>query len=83
MSPADGAAAAPMVAIRGLRKRFGANEVLKGVDLSVAAGEVIAVIGRSGSTSQPGSESTIVSMSTSTEPRTTATTRSSLRWSGW
>jgi polar amino acid transport system ATP-binding protein len=49
MSPADGAAAAPMVAIRGLRKRFGANEVLKGVDLSVAAGEVIAVIGRSGS----------------------------------
>ena len=42
-------AAVPMVSIRALRKRFGANEVLKGVDLSVAAGEVIAIIGRSGS----------------------------------
>jgi polar amino acid transport system ATP-binding protein len=39
----------PIVEIRGLRKRFGANEVLKGVDLSVERGEVIAIIGKSGS----------------------------------
>jgi polar amino acid transport system ATP-binding protein len=38
-----------LVEIRGLRKRFGANEVLKGIDLDVQAGEVIAIIGKSGS----------------------------------
>ena len=39
----------PIVDIRGLRKRFGANEVLKGIDLEVKRGEVIAIIGKSGS----------------------------------
>ncbi len=39
----------PIVRVRGLRKRFGSNEVLKGVDLDVASGEVIAIIGKSGS----------------------------------
>jgi polar amino acid transport system ATP-binding protein len=39
----------PVVEIRGLRKRFGANEVLKGIDLAVEPGEVIAIIGKSGS----------------------------------
>ena len=39
----------PIVAIQGLRKRYGANEVLKGVDLDVRRGEVIAIIGKSGS----------------------------------
>ncbi len=38
-----------IVEIKGLRKRFGTNEVLKGIDLSVAPGEVIAIIGKSGS----------------------------------
>ena len=38
-----------IVEIRGLRKRFGENEVLKGIDLSVQPGEVIAIIGKSGS----------------------------------
>jgi len=38
-----------IVDIRGLRKRFGPNEVLKGIDLSVRSGEVIAIIGKSGS----------------------------------
>jgi polar amino acid transport system ATP-binding protein len=42
-------AAAPIVTVSGLRKRFGANEVLKGIDLDVKAGEVIAIIGKSGS----------------------------------
>ena len=38
-----------IVEIRGLRKRFGTNEVLKGIDLTVKQGEVIAIIGKSGS----------------------------------
>jgi polar amino acid transport system ATP-binding protein len=37
------------VCIQGLRKSFGNNEVLKGIDLTVAPGEVIAIIGKSGS----------------------------------
>ena len=40
---------APIVHVRALRRRFGANEVLKGIDLDVAPGEVIAIIGKSGS----------------------------------
>lgn len=35
--------------VSGLRKRFGANEVLKGVDLTVLRGEVMCIIGPSGS----------------------------------
>jgi polar amino acid transport system ATP-binding protein len=38
-----------IIEIKGLRKRFGTNEVLKGIDLSVKRGEVIAIIGKSGS----------------------------------
>ncbi|MBO9678785.1 MAG: amino acid ABC transporter ATP-binding protein [Acidovorax sp.] len=38
-----------MVDIRGLRKRYGGNEVLKGVDLQVGRGEVVSIIGKSGS----------------------------------
>jgi polar amino acid transport system ATP-binding protein len=37
------------VQIEGLRKSFGANEVLKGVDLSLGAHQVICLIGASGS----------------------------------
>jgi polar amino acid transport system ATP-binding protein len=39
----------PIVNIQGLRKSYGANEVLKGIDLQVQPGEVIAIIGKSGS----------------------------------
>jgi polar amino acid transport system ATP-binding protein len=42
-------ATAPIVSIRGLRKRFGDNEVLKGIDFAVTRGEVVAIIGKSGS----------------------------------
>jgi polar amino acid transport system ATP-binding protein len=38
-----------IIEIRGLRKRFGDLEVLKGIDLTVSRGEVVAIIGRSGS----------------------------------
>jgi len=44
-----GSAEEPIVHIRGLRKRFGEDEVLKGIDLSVRRGEVVAIIGKSGS----------------------------------
>lgn len=40
---------APVVEIRGLHKSFGQREVLKGVDLTIAPGEVVCVIGPSGS----------------------------------
>ncbi|MCC2030230.1 amino acid ABC transporter ATP-binding protein [Microbacterium sp. YMB-B2] len=40
---------APAIEVRGLVKSFGDNEVLKGIDLTVTAGEVVCVIGPSGS----------------------------------
>src|SRR6266480_3002503 len=45
----DPAPAAEAIRIEGLRKSFGPNEVLKGVDLSVATHEVVCLIGASGS----------------------------------
>ena len=37
-----------MISIRGLTKRFGSNTVLDGIDLDIAAGERVAIIGPSG-----------------------------------
>ena len=37
-----------MIEIRGLKKSFGALPMLKGIDLSIRRGEVVALIGRSG-----------------------------------
>ena len=38
-----------MITIKGLRKSFGRDEVLRGIDLSVAESEVVVIIGPSGS----------------------------------
>ncbi|MFP3459764.1 amino acid ABC transporter ATP-binding protein [Arthrobacter globiformis] len=48
MSPAT-QPATPLVRAEGVRKRFGSNEVLKGIDLAVGSGEVVCLIGASGS----------------------------------
>jgi putative ABC transport system ATP-binding protein len=40
--------AAPLLAVRGLAKRYGGTAVFEGVDLDVGAGEVVAVLGESG-----------------------------------
>ncbi|WP_435100437.1 ABC transporter ATP-binding protein [Arhodomonas sp. AD133] len=42
-------AEAPLLSIEGLRVAFGAQPVVHGVDLSVAAGETLAIVGESGS----------------------------------
>jgi polar amino acid transport system ATP-binding protein len=45
MPGADG----PFLELRGVAKRFGANEVLRGIDLTVGEHEVVSLIGASGS----------------------------------
>jgi ABC-type polar amino acid transport system ATPase subunit len=40
---------APILRVEGLRKSFGAHEVLKSIDLEVELGEVVVIFGRSGS----------------------------------
>ena len=37
-----------MIRVQGLHKRFGAQPVLRGIDLDIATGEIMVVIGRSG-----------------------------------
>jgi polar amino acid transport system ATP-binding protein len=49
LSPAGAASRPPLLEARGVRKSYGANEVLKGVDLLVASGEMVFLIGPSGS----------------------------------
>ncbi len=44
-----GVMAAPLVAIRGVNKRFGSFQALNNVSLDVASGEVLCIIGASGS----------------------------------
>src|SRR6516165_3604979 len=45
----SGNSGGPLVQVRDLHKSFGGNEVLRGIDLDVARGEVVSVIGASGS----------------------------------
>ncbi|MEU1293910.1 amino acid ABC transporter ATP-binding protein [Streptomyces sp. NPDC005840] len=49
MTRQDTAAAEPEIRVEGLYKSFGANEVLRGIDLEIGSGEVVCVIGPSGS----------------------------------
>lgn len=44
----NGATEVPRVQMRGIRKSFGALDVLRGVDLTVGAGEVIGLVGDNG-----------------------------------
>src|SRR6201986_3011476 len=48
-TPVPGRGATEALRIKGLRKSFGPNEVLRGIDLTVAPHEVICLIGASGS----------------------------------
>jgi len=47
--PVQTAACTPVVQVSGLHKSFGANTVLKGVDLTIQPGEVVVIMGPSGS----------------------------------
>jgi sulfonate transport system ATP-binding protein len=44
----DGQARGLPLTIRGLRKSFGDNEVLRGIDLHIPAGQFVAIVGQSG-----------------------------------
>ena len=46
---AEAEAATTVVSVRNLTREFGGRSVLDGVDLTVAHGEIVALIGRSGS----------------------------------
>jgi ABC-type glutathione transport system ATPase component len=46
--PLGSSKSSPMIAVRALMKKFGEQEILRGIDLEVATGETLAIIGRSG-----------------------------------
>jgi phospholipid/cholesterol/gamma-HCH transport system ATP-binding protein len=48
-SPRAAATASAMIAVRDLTKRIGRQEILRGIDLTVAKGETLVIIGHSGS----------------------------------
>jgi polar amino acid transport system ATP-binding protein len=70
--------APPEIEIRGLVKRFGHNTVLRGIDLDVAAGEVVVVVGPSGS-----GKSTLLNCINFLEPFQEGTIRVGGQWIGY
>jgi ABC-type transporter Mla maintaining outer membrane lipid asymmetry ATPase subunit MlaF len=48
MTAAANSAAQAAIEVTGLRKAFGAQQVLDGVDLAVAPGETVSILGQSG-----------------------------------
>ena len=78
MQAPAGEASSGAVVIRGLRKSFGALNVLSGIDLSVAAGEVVVIIGPSGS-----GKSTLLNCINFLEPFEAGTIRVSGEWIGF
>ena len=66
-----------MIEIRKVRKAFGDLEVLKGIDLTVNNGEVISVIGASGSGNPPCSTAS-TAWSRSRADRSSSTVKTSM-----
>ena len=48
LPPRTAATTSPMIAVRDLAKKIGRQEILRGIDLTVAKGETLVIIGRSG-----------------------------------
>src|ERR1700716_28290 len=48
ITPQSSSINSEMIAVRGLTKKLGRQEILRGVDLDVAKGETLVIIGRSG-----------------------------------
>ena len=57
---------APALAVQGLHSYYGDSHVLQGIDLEVAAGEAVSLIGRNGA----GKTTTIASIAGFVRPRT-------------
>ncbi len=55
--------AAPLLSLRGIRKSFGRVEVIRGVDLDIAAGEIVALVGDNGA-----GKSTLIKIVTGVHP---------------
>ena len=68
MTPPAAGARAPAVSLRGITKNFGAVAALTDVDLDVAAGEVVAVVGDNGA-----GKSTLVKVLAGVHPPTSGT----------